>query len=67
MMYKELAMQRLKESIDLKEVGGLLKHGRFDLRQMEFEQDGERGTRTVTAWLTLPNGIEIKIEKGRYF
>jgi hypothetical protein len=67
MMYKELALKRLNESIDLKEVGGLLKHGRFTLRQMESEQDGERGTRTVTAWLTLPNGIEIKIEKGWHF
>jgi len=64
-MYKELALKRLNESIDLKEVGGLLKHGRFTLRELEFEQNSD--SRTLIAKLTLDNGIEIKIEKGRYF
>jgi len=65
MMYEELALKRLNESIDLKEVGGLLKHGRFKLRELEFEQNSD--SRTLIAKLTLDNGIEIKIEKGRYF
>ena len=63
MMYEELALKRLNDSIDIKETGALIKHGRFKLIEMNLEQD--MSTRTLTARLLLPNGIEITIEKGR--